>query len=65
MACGGCAVSNPYEAVAEVLALGGITLEQAEITAIVQAVLNAVDYSTAVVCPDCGAEVDTRTAEKL
>ena len=57
-------MSDPYAAVSKELARTPEG-EHPDVTAIVQAVIQALDYSSCIACPECGAEIDTRTAEKL
>jgi len=62
-------MNDPANQVAEViepLVYGTHREHVHEIAArIVQTVLQAINYSSCVVCPTCGAEVDVRDAEKL
>jgi hypothetical protein len=56
---------SPAEAVENYMQSEDVRVNGWTAVEMVQVVIRALDYSSCVLCPDCGAEVDTRSAEKL
>jgi hypothetical protein len=57
--------TDPYEAVKTYMDMNVGPVADWQVTEIVQTVIKAIGYSSCIACPECGAEVDTRTAEAL
>jgi predicted RNA-binding Zn-ribbon protein involved in translation (DUF1610 family) len=58
-------MNDPYSAVQQYMDSEDVRVNGWRIADIVQVVLRAADHKSAIECPECGAEVDTREAKGL